>query len=102
MGFALIGYSFRQFEIKRLADEDVLVADAKLSVVQLDTVVTSASNQQRVRRTSTTPDVSGTEQMVNANNLPPELQGDLAALAASLPGVLLEDVAMATSRWRSP
>src|SRR5262245_37154078 len=39
MGFALIGYGFRQFEIKRLVDEDVLVADAKLSVVQLDTVV---------------------------------------------------------------
>src|SRR5262245_38062646 len=32
MGFALIGYNFRQFEIKRVADEDVLVADARLSV----------------------------------------------------------------------
>ena len=89
MGFALIGYNFRQFEIKRLADEDVLVADAKLSVVQLDTVSIVASNQQRVRRGSQAPDVGGTERQVNSLNLPPELQGNLAALAASLPGVLL-------------
>lgn len=89
MGFALIGYGFRQFEIKRLVDEDVLVADAKLSVVQLDTVVTTASNQQRVSRNSQTPDVSGTEQQINTNNLPPEMQGDIAAMAASLPGVML-------------
>src|SRR5438309_6983455 len=33
MGYALIGYNYRQFEIKRLADEDVLIADARLSVV---------------------------------------------------------------------
>jgi hypothetical protein len=89
MGFALIGYAFRQFEIKRLADEDVLIADAKLSVVQLDTVVSQASNQQKISRNSQTPDVSGTEQLVNTNSLPPELQGDLAAMAASLPGVTL-------------
>src|SRR5215467_575362 len=89
MGFALIGYGFRQFEIKRLADEDVLIADAKLSVVQLDTVVTTASNQQRISRNSQTPDVSGTERPINTNNLPPELQGDIAAMAASLPGVTL-------------
>src|SRR4051812_9451202 len=30
MGYALIGYDFRQFEIKRAADEDVLIADARL------------------------------------------------------------------------
>ena len=89
MGYALIGYNFRQFEIKRVADEEVLIADARLSVVQLDTVVATASNQQRVNRNSQTPDVSGTEQAVNASSLPPELQGDIAAMAASLPGVTL-------------
>src|SRR5215467_842345 len=59
MGFSLIGYAFKQFEIKQVADEDVLIADARLSVVQLDTVVSTASNQQRVSRNSQTPDVSG-------------------------------------------
>lgn len=89
MGYALIGYNFRQFEIKRLADEDVLVADARLAVVQLDTVVTTASNAQRVNRNATTPDVSGTEVAVNISGLPPALQGDIASMAASLPGVTL-------------
>src|SRR5262245_20337596 len=89
MGYALIGYNFRQFEIKRLADEDVLIADARLAVVQLDTVVSTASSAQRINRNSTTPDVSGTEVTIATNLLPPELQGDIAAMAASLPGVTL-------------
>jgi hypothetical protein len=89
MGFALVGYSFRQFEIKRVADEDVLVADARLSVIQLDTVAVTASSAQRPNRNQQTPDISGTEQRVDPNSLPPELMGDLAALAASLPGVTL-------------
>jgi hypothetical protein len=89
MGYALIGYGFRQFEIKRMADEDVLIADARLSVVQLDTVSVTASVQQRVNRNQATPDISGTEQLIATANLPPELQGDLAAMAASLPGVTL-------------
>jgi hypothetical protein len=89
MGFAMIGYVFRQFEIKRLADEEVLVADARLSVIQLDTISIVAPVQQRVNRNSQTPDISGTERQVSTANLPPELQGDIAAMAASLPGVLL-------------
>jgi hypothetical protein len=89
MGFALVGYNFRQFEIKRTADQDVLVADARLSVVQLDTVTVQESVQQRVSRNSRTPDVSGTERAVSAADVPVEAQGDLAAMAASLPGVVL-------------
>ncbi len=89
MGYARIGYVFRQFEVKRLADEDVLIADARLNVIQLDTVSVVASNQQRVNRNQSTPDVGGTERGVSNANLPPEVQGDLAAMAASLPGVLL-------------
>jgi hypothetical protein len=89
MGYALIGYVFRQFEVKRTADQDVLLADARLSIVQLDTVSVQASVQQRVNRNSQTPDVSGTERQINMSNLPPELIGDLTAMAASLPGVLL-------------
>jgi hypothetical protein len=89
MGFALIGYVFRQFEIKRLADEEVLIADARLSVIQLDTISVVAPVQQRVGRNSQTPDVSGTERPLTPTNQPAELQGDIAAMAASLPGVVL-------------
>ncbi|MEO8335089.1 MAG: TonB-dependent receptor, partial [bacterium] len=89
MGYARIGYVFRQFEVKRLADEDVLVADARMTVIQLDTIATVETVQQRVSRNQETPDVGGTERDVATANLPPELQGDLAAMAASLPGVIL-------------
>src|SRR5215207_3988526 len=50
MGYARIGYLFRQFEVKRIADEDVLIADARLNVITLDTIVTTSSVQQRVNR----------------------------------------------------
>ncbi len=89
MGFALIGYVYRQQQIKRLADEDVLIANANLQVVQLDTISVVAPVQQRVNRNQRTPDVGGTERPVDPSALPPEVQGDLAAMAASMPGVLL-------------
>ena len=89
MGFAMIGYVFRQFEIKRLADEEVLIADARLAVIQLDTISVVAPVQQRVGRNSQTPDVGGTERPISPANVAIDQQGDIAAMAASLPGVLL-------------
>jgi hypothetical protein len=89
VGYALIGYVYRQQQIKRLADEDVLLANASLNVVQLDTIAVVAPVQQRVGRNSSTPDVGGTERRIDTSTLPPELQGDITALAASMPGVLL-------------
>ena len=89
VGYALIGYVFRQFEVKRLADEDVLLADTHLSVIQLDTVRVVDAQQQKVNRNSSTPDVGGTERQIPSGVLPPDAQGDIAAMAASLPGVLL-------------
>src|ERR1051325_9795056 len=89
MGYALIGYVYQQKEIKRLADEDVLIANASLQVVQLDTIAVVAPVQQRVNRNSQAPDVGGTERGINQSNLPPDAQGNTAAMAASLPGVLL-------------
>jgi hypothetical protein len=89
MGFSHFAYAFRQFQVKRLADEAVLIADARLSAVQLDSIVVVASRQERVNRNQQTPDVSGTERAVGSDALPADLQGDIAALAASLPGVAL-------------
>jgi len=89
MGFATFGYAFRQYQIKRLADEEVLVADARLSPIQLDSLIVVAPQQQRVNRNQTVPDVGGTERPVIPAGLPLEMLGDIAAMAASLPGVLL-------------
>jgi hypothetical protein len=89
MGYAHFGYAFRQMQVKRLADEAVLLADARLAPIQLDSVLVQGASQQRVSRTASDPDVSGTERAITPDLFPPELQGDIAAMAASLPGVLL-------------
>jgi hypothetical protein len=90
MGYASIGFAYRQFEIKRTADQDVLIADARLAPVMLDTVRTEATGTaQRPSRFNPVQDVSGTERYIAMTGLPPESLGDIAAMAASLPGVLL-------------
>ncbi|CAN5897126.1 TonB-dependent receptor [soil metagenome] len=89
MGYGHFGFAFRQLQVKRLADEAVLIADVRLAPVQLDSLLVNATMQQRVNRNQPTPDVSGTEHVIAADQVPPELQGDIAAMAASLPGVLL-------------
>jgi hypothetical protein len=89
MGYAGFGFNFRQFQIKRLTDEPVLVADTRLQPVQLDTLAVTASVQQRVNRNQPVQDVSGTEKPITPDQVALELQGNLAAMAASLPGVLL-------------
>lgn len=89
MGYALIGYVYRVQQIKRLADEAVLLANARLDVVQLEPISVVAPVRQVVTRNQTTPDVGGTERSINAANVTPDVVGDLAAMAASLPGVLL-------------
>jgi len=74
--------------VKRVADEEILIADAKLSYAaqNLDTVQI-AGERNRVHRNTGTEDLSGTERGVSASNLAADQQGDLAAMAASIPGV---------------
>ena len=90
VNFASIGYAARRFEIKRVADEDILVADAKLSrsATTLDAVRVQAS-RDRAGRNDPTTDISGTERVINPSALAAAQLGDLAAMAASIPGVLL-------------
>lgn len=88
MGYAHYGYAFRQMQVRRLADEAVLIADVRLAPVQLDSVVVQAEAQQRVARNAQGQDVN-VDTPITADLFPPEVQGDIAAMAASLPGVLL-------------
>ena len=88
MTFSALGYAQRRFEVKRVADEDVLIADARLQRVnavldQVDVV----GQRDRPRRNDVQPDVSGTERTVATSEVPANLMGDLAAMAATLPGV---------------
>ncbi len=88
VSFASLGFAAKRFEVKRSVDEDILVADTRLARVGtvLDPTVVTAQ-RDRVPRNSPTPEVSGTEQAVTNAAVPANLMGDLAAMAATLPGV---------------
>jgi hypothetical protein len=90
VSIAAIGYAARRFEVKRVADEDILVADAKLSrTAQSLGEVRIQGDRTRPNRNDPTTDISGTERVINQAALAAAQLGDLAAMAASLPGVLL-------------
>jgi len=85
-----IGFALRRFQVKRTADQDILVADARMILAAQELEgVTVQGERARVNRNSTIPDVGGTERTVNNSAVSAEQQGDLAAMAASLPGVTL-------------
>jgi hypothetical protein len=86
--FVALGYAPKQYELKRAADEDILVADARLSTVanQLDAVHVTAP-RDKATRNDAQPDIGGTEKTINSTSLTADQLGDLAAMAASIPGV---------------
>ena len=88
VSFTHIGYAPRRFEVKRTADQEILVADTRLTPIAgvLDPVNIRAA-RERVRRDDVEPDIGGTEQAIASANVPIDQLGDLAAMAASLPGV---------------
>jgi hypothetical protein len=88
VSFAALGFAAKRFEVKRTADQEILVADAKLTrqATQLDAVKVNAQ-RDKVNRNQINADISGTERPVATGNLPADLQGDLAAMVSNLPGV---------------
>ncbi len=86
--FVALGYAPKQYELKRAADEDILVANATLGSAtnQLDAVHVTAP-RDKATRNDVTPDIGGTEKTINTGNLTADQLGDLAAMAASIPGV---------------
>jgi hypothetical protein len=89
MTFASLGFTPRRFELKRVADEEILVADARLqrAAALLDTVRVAGDRQRVDRNADKAPDISGTEQAANAAAVAASQQGDLNAIAATVPGV---------------
>ena len=87
---AALGFASKRFEVKRIADQEILVGNARLSVVaqQLDAVKIDAA-RQRIARGDAPPDIGGSERATTSAALAADPLADLAALAASLPGVQL-------------
>ena len=82
-----IGFAQRRFEVKRVADEDVLVADVRMArqVAQLQAMRVQGKRPTASRNEQ--GDITGMDRSVNGSSLDIMSMGDLAALAASLPGV---------------
>ncbi|MEO8575589.1 MAG: TonB-dependent receptor [Gemmatimonadales bacterium] len=89
VAFAAMGFAAKRFEVKRNADEEILVADTRLARVGavLDPVKVTAERQKVQRNEPAAPDIGGTERPLTNSAVPANLMGDLAAMAASLPGV---------------
>ncbi len=86
---SLLGYIPKRFEVKRITDEEILVADARLTQMGalLEDVTVTAQRARVPRTADAQPDLSGTEQPITNDAVPADLLGDLAAMAATLPGV---------------
>jgi hypothetical protein len=87
VAFSALGFAPRRFEVKRTADQDILVADARLqrAAALLDTVRSIASRQRAGRNGDA--DIGGTERSIDPGNVAAGDLGDLNAMAASIPGV---------------
>lgn len=87
VAFAAMGYAARRFQVKRTADQEVLLADARLSrsAITLDAMKVEQPRNRPNRAEATMMDQS--ERMIGGGGLLSlDQMGDLAAMAGSLPG----------------
>ena len=82
-----LGFAPRRFEVKRTADQDILVADTRMSRMVLLDTMRAVAERGRVNRNDKPADISGSEQSASAAAVSAAQQGDLNAMAASIPGV---------------
>jgi hypothetical protein len=90
--FNSIGFVAKRFEVKRIADEEILIADTKLvsSIATLDALnVTANGPRALVNRNAPNPNAGGNETALNSAAVSPDQLGNLAALASGLPGIQL-------------
>jgi hypothetical protein len=90
--FTAIGFVPKRFEVKRVADEEIMIADAKLAsnIATLDALnVTANGPRALANRNSANPNVAGNETALSNANVSPDQMGNLAALAAGIPGIQL-------------
>jgi hypothetical protein len=88
--FTRIGYAPKRFEIKRIGDEEVLLANARLAEAsaKLDAVeVLGQRNRRLPPRAANAPDVGGGDKPLGTAPLSPDQAGNLAAMAAATAGI---------------
>lgn len=90
--FAALGFVARRFEIKRVGDEEIMLADTRLvsAIAALDAVnVVGQRNRALVNRNATAGDVGGGDRPLTNDVLSPDQAGNLAAMAAAVAGMQL-------------
>ncbi|MBL0941028.1 MAG: carboxypeptidase regulatory-like domain-containing protein [Gemmatimonadaceae bacterium] len=89
--FASLGYAAHRFQLKRIGEEEVLLADTRLQslIAVLDQVDVRADGQRQLpNRNASTVDVGGGDRTLsNSTAVPPDRTGNIAAMAATVPGV---------------
>ena len=92
LDFVKLGFAPKRFEIKRIGDEDVLLGNARMSstIASLDPMnIMDSRTRALPNRNSTGVDVSGGDRPLTNAGLPPDQAGNLAAMAAGIPGIQL-------------
>jgi hypothetical protein len=90
--FSSVGLGPRRYQVKRTADQEILIADARMSPAAITLDAVQVSERAAASRSDTVSDVSGTEKAVDdaaAGFLNVDQLGDLAAMASAIPGVQL-------------
>jgi hypothetical protein len=92
LDFRKLGLAPKRFEIKKVGDEEVMLADARLSstIATLDKVTTLGDRVRALpNRNGTGADVGGGDRPLNNTAVPTDQAGNLAAMAAGVAGFQL-------------
>jgi hypothetical protein len=91
LDFRKLGLAPKRFELKRIGDEEILIADTRLTstIAQLDAVNVTAQRDRALPNRNSNPDVGGGERPLTNNNVlvSPDQAGNLAAMAAAVAGI---------------
>ena len=90
--FTQVGLAPRRYQVMRTADQEILIADARMSPAAITLDAIQVTERAAVSRADTVSDVSGTERSLDNTDpgfLNAEQMGDLAAMASAIPGVQL-------------
>jgi len=92
LDFRKLGFAPKRFEIKKVGDEAVMLADARLSsaIVAIDGMtITGERTRALPNRNAKDADAGGGERPLTTNGLFPDQAGSLAAMAAGIAGFQL-------------
>ena len=92
VNFTALGFSPVRRQVKRTADQEILIADARMSASAVNLAQFNVTERTAASRQDTVSDVGGTEKSLSTVDpalLNVEQMGDLAAMASAIPGVQL-------------